>query len=692
MADDVTQQPPQPNSGDGIFDPVQAARSGPLDLSGYTDQQVFQHLNNPQKFRQAIPDYSHLSDSDISSGMQRTAARRPDYSPPPGMSTADAQGNVQPQGAGAKPQPVNMQQQASTPMERAATTGAEIGTSAGAEAINRIRGIGSKIKQQAGEAATHPLDYASDKLGDAYDYVRSEPHFSLPKGIYNTVKHDVVEPFTQTAPDTGQKSTPDIPERIGKAIGGTGVDAGIAYASGKALGALGEAGEGAEAGGALTREQAAREITNAVNPGEQHYWSYAQNAASELDKIKRFADVHSLPLDTREGFGNAVEGTKNAVRSHFYDKILKPVGDIVTAPTQQIPGYAGESDPFGHATLRQLDKRLGDVNAEMNSAYGRGGAPDTQATHAAVRSMPDLKAEADGIRSVYYNKLGEVSGLGNGTVGALRESVGRLGALADDTWRSLGKSLTGENATKNAPTSVTPTPTGAKSFFLDKGLNLARKGLGIANPADARLSKALGAYTAPRYELPAPRFNMPSQPNGSALQSLPVPQQPPASAALRNLPVSPSHVALNDVPNRFNPADALKSAGQPGAPNAAALYGAGNSTPRIIANALDRVGTSQPTGEELGGASRGAYGPADDLGRLGNTAGENQAAARFIKENPSALDRIPTPITRAIESKKPPVESTATSSRAQAANKAITDTAEETRLRARLKKLESEQK
>ena len=65
-----------------IFDPVQAAKSGPLDLTDFSDQQLFQHLSDPAKFRAAIPDYAHLSDNDIRAGMQRTAARNPAYVAP----------------------------------------------------------------------------------------------------------------------------------------------------------------------------------------------------------------------------------------------------------------------------------------------------------------------------------------------------------------------------------------------------------------------------------------------------------------------------------------------------------------------------------------------------------------------------------------------------------------------------------
>src|SRR5438132_12559623 len=65
-----------------IFDPVQTAKSGPLDLTDFSEQQLFQHLSDPAKFRAAIPDYAHLSDDDIRAGMQRTAARNPAYVAP----------------------------------------------------------------------------------------------------------------------------------------------------------------------------------------------------------------------------------------------------------------------------------------------------------------------------------------------------------------------------------------------------------------------------------------------------------------------------------------------------------------------------------------------------------------------------------------------------------------------------------
>lgn len=59
---------------DNIFDPVAEAKNR-LDLSSFNDAQIYQNLSDPNKFRQAFPEYSHLDDDTITRNMKTFAPK-----------------------------------------------------------------------------------------------------------------------------------------------------------------------------------------------------------------------------------------------------------------------------------------------------------------------------------------------------------------------------------------------------------------------------------------------------------------------------------------------------------------------------------------------------------------------------------------------------------------------------------------
>lgn len=60
------------------WNPVEAAKAKYPNM-GLSDNQVFQNLSDPQKFRSAFPEYSGLSDADITQNMQKFGAANPQY-------------------------------------------------------------------------------------------------------------------------------------------------------------------------------------------------------------------------------------------------------------------------------------------------------------------------------------------------------------------------------------------------------------------------------------------------------------------------------------------------------------------------------------------------------------------------------------------------------------------------------------
>lgn len=61
-----------------FFDPVAEVKNR-LDVSNFSDAQIYQNLSDPAKFRQAFPEYSHLDDGTISRNMQALGQKVPGY-------------------------------------------------------------------------------------------------------------------------------------------------------------------------------------------------------------------------------------------------------------------------------------------------------------------------------------------------------------------------------------------------------------------------------------------------------------------------------------------------------------------------------------------------------------------------------------------------------------------------------------
>src|SRR5271157_308099 len=151
------------------------------------------------------------------------------------------------------------------------------------------------------------------------------------------------------------------------------------------------AGPEGESAAKLSPEQAARKITDAVNPIPTKMEQFQTSVAQHIDKIVTFAKANNIDITSLDGLGQAMKGSGDWIRQHYYNDMLAPVKDRPVSVTA-IKGYSGDTATPSTATLGQLDARLTQINAELNPKYAKGGI----AAQAAVKSAGDLNAEAAG--------------------------------------------------------------------------------------------------------------------------------------------------------------------------------------------------------------------------------------------------------------------------------------------------------
>lgn len=239
--------------------------------------------------------------------------------------------------------------------------------------------------------------------------------------------------------------------------------------------------------------QAAKEITDAVNPLPKHMESFQRSLGQHLDKITTFAKSNGIDIASLDGLSKAMKGSSEWIRDHYYKQMLGPVKDNPVSIAGRVKGYSGETTHApGSATLGQLDARLSQVNAELNPKYAKGG----MAGQAAVKSAAELNAEAAGIRSVLYPEIAKATGLDPKVVADTRASFGALNELAEKTGQSASKSRFATNKATQGPVTLNPLSS-SKHFIADKAINTLR-----GDVIGKKLGKAVSRLDVSKYELP----------------------------------------------------------------------------------------------------------------------------------------------------------------------------------------------
>ena len=239
-------------------------------------------------------------------------------------------------------------------------------------------------------------------------------------------------------------------------------------------------------------EEAARRLTDAINPPAKQMPGFQVELARHLDKIVEFAERRGLKLNSIDNLAKAIQGGGQELKNYWYEKVLGPVkGNKVL--TSGIPGYSGSGEG-AEATLEQLDRRLSDINNELAPKYGKEGLAAQQA----VKTEAQLNAEAAGIRKVLYPKLSELTGIPAEQLASTRQAMGSMRKLGDQTQLSASTARRKLNTAKNAPKTFNPLDRGGKNFVLDEILK--RDPL---KAAGRTIEETLGRTNVPKYQSPA---------------------------------------------------------------------------------------------------------------------------------------------------------------------------------------------
>lgn len=214
-------------------------------------------------------------------------------------------------------------------------------------------------------------------------------------------------------------------------------------------------------------EQAARKLTNAINPNPLEADQFIGNAGKQVPNILEYAKRTGNPLNTRLEFSKAAEGAGNEAYGHFYKNVLQPVAnkEVSVAGT----GYAGKTLGEGgnRATLEAISNRLSAINEELSPAFRQRNAGMVGSK---LASEPELRAEAANLRKLLYGELSKSSGLPPEEVEAMRQRYGQLRHIARATNEAVTqRSLAGAKATETGLGSVSTGALAGKAIDAARG-------------------------------------------------------------------------------------------------------------------------------------------------------------------------------------------------------------------------------
>jgi hypothetical protein len=239
-------------------------------------------------------------------------------------------------------------------------------------------------------------------------------------------------------------------------------------------------------------EEAARRLTDVINPPAKQIPTFQAELARHLDKIMEFAKRRGLKLNSIDNLAKAIQGGGLELKNYWYDKVLGPVGKTKVL-TSGIPGYTGAGEG-AEATLEQLDRRLSDINNELAPKYGKEGLAAQQA----VKTEAELNAEAAGIRKVLYPKISELTGIPLDQVASTRQAMGSMRKLGDQAQLSASTMRRKINTAKSSPRTFNPFDRGGRKFIADEVLRQDP-----IKAAGKTIEETLGRTNVPKYQSPA---------------------------------------------------------------------------------------------------------------------------------------------------------------------------------------------
>lgn len=249
--------------------------------------------------------------------------------------------------------------------------------------------------------------------------------------------------------------------------------------------------------------QSASKAAEAIRPPGGIMPDFEQNLATNLPKIKGFADESGNPLHSQWETSEAARGLANKGLEHFRTNFMDPVGNEQIS-MRSVPEYQGPVSGEGRmTTLGQLEKRISDIN-DMQRAAMKGAK--TQGAQMSAEQALGLENEAGKLRDILYQEIGKRTGVEPSVIRDLRQSYGQQFNIADtiDAARRTRLGQTGAAAEMGGSVPF------SKTGILEKAMQGIRGGQDYI--ANARLRKALQSFEPESPQYPTPKAPEPGPP------------------------------------------------------------------------------------------------------------------------------------------------------------------------------------
>lgn len=169
----------------------------------------------------------------------------------------------------------------------------------------------------------------------------------------------------------------------------------------------------------LAPEDAARNLTRAINPDPIQWNSHIRAEEAETGNIQDFAKQNNLPLKTQLDYARAARASADAENKFFHQRLIDPYEkDLVNI------------DPLGHKrmTIGDIDKRIDVINNELRPDFVK-----KQSGQVRTATDEELQAELGPLTDALHRELGKRAGVAPEEIEALRHRIGKKFTIADQT-------------------------------------------------------------------------------------------------------------------------------------------------------------------------------------------------------------------------------------------------------------------
>jgi hypothetical protein len=175
--------------------------------------------------------------------------------------------------------------------------------------------------------------------------------------------------------------------------------------------------------------QNASKLATAIRPVGGIPHGLEADIATELPKIKGFAQQAGNPMHSQWEAAQAARQSAEQGLQHYKENILGPNKDALIRMADRSPsqGFVGPRENPEFMSLESIENRLSEINDLMRPA---GNAKTVGASMTALERQ-GLEGEANVLRNKLYQELGQRTGLPPEGIKGMRESYGRQFGIAD---------------------------------------------------------------------------------------------------------------------------------------------------------------------------------------------------------------------------------------------------------------------